>query len=141
VLVVNRDLPSIRRRSWFDYAQGSSGRAELRLVRAGDLGSPGGRAIHARDRHQDGQLPYKGGGVALTDLRAGITQVMFPQLPAAIALATAGDVKPLAVTSRYRLPQLPDVPTLRRDIAARLHVSSWTVCWRPRDCPTISVRP
>ena len=51
-------------------------------------------------------VPYKGGGVALTDLRAGTTQVMFPQLPAVIGLAAAGDVRPLAVTSSYRLPQL-----------------------------------
>ena len=63
-------------------------------------------------------VPYKGGGVALSDMIAGITQVMFPQLPA-VCLANSGDVKPLAVTSRYRLSQ-PRMCRLERDGAARL---------------------
>jgi tripartite-type tricarboxylate transporter receptor subunit TctC len=80
-------------------------------------------------------VPYKGGGVALTDLRAGTTQVMFPQLPAVIGLATAGDVKPLAVTSRYRVPQLPDVPTLSETLLPGFHVTSWNVLLAPKGLP------
>jgi len=80
-------------------------------------------------------VPYKGGGAALTDLRASTTQVMFPQLPAVIALASSGDVKPLAVTSRYWLPQLPDVPTLSETVLPGFHVTSWNVLLAPKGLP------
>ncbi len=139
VLVVNKDLPINSAKELVDYAKarpgalnfGSSGRATSdRLAAELFMLETGTRMVN---------VPYKGGGAALTDLRAGITQVMFPQLPAVIALATSGDVKPLAVTSRYRLPQLPDVPTLAETLLPGFHVSSWN-CWRPRACRTRSAR-
>ena len=80
-------------------------------------------------------VPYKGGGVALNDMRAGITQVMFPQLPATLGMAQSGDVRPLAVTSNYRLPQLPNVPTLSETIAPGFHVTSWNELFGPRGLP------
>lgn len=80
-------------------------------------------------------VPYKGGGAALTDLRAGTTQVMFPQLPAVLGLAAAGDVRPLAVTSSYRLPQLPDVPTLSETVLPGFDVASWNVILAPKGLP------
>jgi tripartite-type tricarboxylate transporter receptor subunit TctC len=79
--------------------------------------------------------PYKGGGVALSDMMAGITQVMFPQLPAVLGLATSGDVKTLAVTSSYRLKQLPDVPTLSETVLPGFHVTSWNELYGPRGLP------
>ena len=57
-------------------------------------------------------VPYAGGGQALSDMMAGSTQVMFPQLPAVLGLINSGQVRALAVTSARRLSQLPDVPTL-----------------------------
>jgi len=135
VLVVNKDLPIGSAQELIDYARarpgalnfGSSGRATSdRLAAELFMLETGTKMLN---------VPYKGGGVALTDLRAGITQVMFPQLPAVIALATAGDVKPLAVTSRYRPAQLPDVPTLGETVLPGFHVSSWNVLLAPKGLP------
>jgi len=135
VVVVNRDLPINSAKELVAYAKarpgalnfGSSGRATSdRLAAELFMLETGTKMIN---------VPYKGGGVALTDLRAGITQVMFPQLPAVIALATSGDVKALAVTGRYRLPQLPDVPTLSESLLPDFHVTSWNVVLAPRGLP------
>jgi tripartite-type tricarboxylate transporter receptor subunit TctC len=135
VVVVNRDLPINSVKDLVAYAKarpgalnfGSSGRATSdRLAAELFMLETGTKMVN---------VPYKGGGVALTDLRAGITQVMFPQLPAVIALASSGDVKPLAVTSRYRLPQLPDVPTLSEALLPDFHVTSWNVVLAPRGLP------
>jgi tripartite-type tricarboxylate transporter receptor subunit TctC len=135
VLVVNKELPVNSAKELVDYAKarpgalnfGSSGRATSdRLAAELFMLETGTKMVN---------VPYKGGGAALTDLRAGITQVMFPQLPAVIALATSGDVKPLAVTSRYRLPQLPDVPTLAETLLPGFHVSSWNVLLAPKGLP------
>jgi tripartite-type tricarboxylate transporter receptor subunit TctC len=135
VLVVNKELPVNSARELIDYAKarpgalnfGSSGRATSdRLAAELFMRETGTRMVN---------VPYKGGGVALTDLRAGTTQVMFPQLPAVIGLAAAGDVRPLAVTSSYRLPQLPDVPTLSETVLPGFHVASWNVILAPKGLP------
>jgi tripartite-type tricarboxylate transporter receptor subunit TctC len=135
VLVVNKDLPVNSARELIDYAKarpgalnfGSSGRATSdRLAAELFMRETGTKMVN---------VPYKGGGVALNDLRAGTTQVMFPQLPAVIGLAAAGEVKPLAVTSSYRLPQLPDVPTLSETALPGFHVASWNVILAPKGLP------
>jgi tripartite-type tricarboxylate transporter receptor subunit TctC len=80
-------------------------------------------------------VPYRGGGGALNDMLTGSTQVMFPQLPAVLGMATGGAVKPLAVTSHYRLSQLPDTPTLSETVLPGFHVTSWNMLFAPRGLP------
>jgi tripartite-type tricarboxylate transporter receptor subunit TctC len=135
VVVVNKDLPVNSIAELIAYAKarpgalnfGSSGRATSdRLAAELFMLETGTKMLN---------VPYKGGGVALNDLRAGTTQVMFPQLPAVIGLALSGDVKPLAVTSNYRPPQLPDVPTLSETVLPSFHVASWNVLLAPKGLP------
>jgi tripartite-type tricarboxylate transporter receptor subunit TctC len=57
-------------------------------------------------------VPYKGEGPAIADLVAGQTNMATPNLAAAINFVTQGKLRALAVTSRERAPQLPDVPTV-----------------------------
>jgi tripartite-type tricarboxylate transporter receptor subunit TctC len=80
-------------------------------------------------------VPYKGGGVALSDMMVGTTQAMFPQLPAVLGLVTSGQVRALAVTSTQRLSQLPDVPTLDESGLPGFHVTSWNELFGPRGLP------
>jgi tripartite-type tricarboxylate transporter receptor subunit TctC len=55
-------------------------------------------------------VPYKGEGPALTDLVGGQIQLLTPNLAAAMGFIKQGRIRALAVTSRQRVPQLPDVP-------------------------------
>ncbi len=57
-------------------------------------------------------VPYKGEGPAVTDLVAGQTTFATPNLAAAINFINQGKLRALAVTSRARAPQLPDVPAV-----------------------------
>jgi tripartite-type tricarboxylate transporter receptor subunit TctC len=57
-------------------------------------------------------VAYKGSAPAMTDLRGGRVQLMFDNLPSALAQIKAGTVRPLGVTGLQRSPQLPDVPTI-----------------------------
>jgi len=57
-------------------------------------------------------VPYKGEGPAVTDLVAGQTTFATPNLAAAINFINQGKLRALAVTSRERAPQLPNVPTV-----------------------------
>jgi tripartite-type tricarboxylate transporter receptor subunit TctC len=55
-------------------------------------------------------VPYKGESAAMTDLMGGQIQMATPNLGGAINLIKDGKLRALAVTSRERSPQLPDVP-------------------------------
>ena len=56
-------------------------------------------------------VPYKGESQAITDLMGGQIQMATPNLGAAIGFIRDGKLRALAVTSRERSPQLPDVPS------------------------------
>ncbi len=56
-------------------------------------------------------VPYKGEGPALIDLVGGQIHMLTPNLSAEINFVQSGKLRALAVTSRERSRQLPDVPT------------------------------
>jgi len=62
-------------------------------------------------------VPYKGEGPALTDLVAGQLQFLTPNLAASIGFVTQGKLRALAVTSRERSRQLPEVPAVSETLA------------------------
>jgi tripartite-type tricarboxylate transporter receptor subunit TctC len=55
-------------------------------------------------------VPYKGESAAITDLMGGQIQLATPNLAAALNQIKEGKLRALAVTSKERSPQLPDVP-------------------------------
>ncbi len=57
-------------------------------------------------------VPYKGEGPAVAGLVGEQTTFVTANLAAAIAFINNGKLRALAVTSRTRAPQLPDVPTV-----------------------------
>jgi tripartite-type tricarboxylate transporter receptor subunit TctC len=135
VLVVNKSLPINSVPDLIAYLKarpgavnfGSSGRATSDLLAAAMF------MLQTGTKMVD--VPYAGGGQALSDMMAGSTQVMFPQLPAVLGLINSGQVRALAVTSARRLSQLPDVPTLSESGLPGFHVSSWNELFGPRGLP------
>jgi tripartite-type tricarboxylate transporter receptor subunit TctC len=62
-------------------------------------------------------IPYKGEAPAMVDLIAGQIAFLTPNLSAAIGYVQQGRLRALAVTSRKRAPQLPDVPAVAETLA------------------------
>jgi tripartite-type tricarboxylate transporter receptor subunit TctC len=56
---------------------------------------------------------YKGSGQGLIDVIAGQVPAQVDQVNSAIGYIKGGKLRPLAVTSDKRLPELPDVPTVK----------------------------
>ena len=54
---------------------------------------------------------YKGSAAAVTDLLGGQIHVLVDSLAATLPHIKAGKIRPLAVTTLQRVPQLPDLPT------------------------------
>ena len=61
-------------------------------------------------------VPYKGSAPMLTDLLGGQVQVTFDNLPSSINHIKAGTLRPLAVTTAARSPELPNVPTVAETV-------------------------
>ena len=57
-------------------------------------------------------IPYRGGAPMTTDLIAGQIPVGIDVITAFVPMVKAGQIRPLAVTTRTRSPLLPDVPTV-----------------------------
>ncbi len=58
-------------------------------------------------------VPYDGGGKAMAGLLTGETTALSTGLSEAIDMHRAGEARIVAVTSPERLPEIPDVPTLK----------------------------
>ena len=61
-------------------------------------------------------IPYKGGGLAMQELLAGQTSLMFPNLPTALQFARTGKLRALAVTGVKRSGAAPELPTVAETV-------------------------
>lgn len=57
-------------------------------------------------------VPYKGGGQAVTDIIGGQVKLGMLGVTPVLPQIKAGQLKAYAVTTRFRIPSLPDVPTM-----------------------------
>jgi tripartite-type tricarboxylate transporter receptor subunit TctC len=57
-------------------------------------------------------IPYKGGAPSLTDLMGGQIDVIFSNYPESLAYVKSGALRALAVSTKTRSDDLPDVPTV-----------------------------
>ena len=81
-------------------------------------------------------VPYKGGaGPAVMDVFGGHVDLMFTTLPSAMEFVKNNKVKALAVTTRERMPDLPDIPTMYELGWKNLVTSSWQGVLVPAGTP------
>jgi tripartite-type tricarboxylate transporter receptor subunit TctC len=80
-------------------------------------------------------VPYRGAGLALTDLIGGQVQVLILSMLASIEHVRAGKLRALAVTSATRSGVLPDVPTVAEFLAG-YEATTWWGIGVPRHTPT-----
>ena len=79
-------------------------------------------------------VPYKGEGPAIQELIGGQIQMLTPNLGASIGFIKQGRIRALAVTSRQRSPQLPDVPAAAETLPGFENVG-WFGLVAPRGTP------
>src|SRR5690606_13811227 len=79
---------------------------------------------------------YSGTAPALTDVAGGHVDLFYAPLAPAIPLIEAGRIKPLAVSTKNRIPELPDVPTIAESLdLADFDVVTWYGMWAPKGTP------
>ena len=135
VLIVTPAIPAtsvseligvLKARPTTDYASGGSG-------------SPGhlsGETFKLRTGVAMTHIPYKGAPPAVLSVITGETSLMFSTASAALPQIKAGKVKALAVTSKSRLGELPDVPTLAEAGFETIDVADWIGFVVPKGTPS-----
>ena len=112
-----RDLIVLMKAKPDGFSYGSSGVGSTQHL-AGEAFNlaAGTKAVH---------VPYKGSAQALADLVGGQIQLDFDTTSSAMAFIKGGKVKPLAVMSAKRTPELPDVPTLAEAGLPGVEMTTW----------------
>jgi tripartite-type tricarboxylate transporter receptor subunit TctC len=80
-------------------------------------------------------VPYKGGGPAMADLIGGNVSLSFASTTSSIGFVKAGRLRALAVSSKERSKQLPDVPTMAEAGVPNLIVRDWQGIMSARNTP------
>jgi tripartite-type tricarboxylate transporter receptor subunit TctC len=79
-------------------------------------------------------VPYRGGAPALNDLLGGNVDLLFDNLPGSLPSVRSGAIKPVAVTAKTRLAELPDVPAMA-ELLPGYELTSWTALIGPANMP------
>ncbi len=80
-------------------------------------------------------IPYPGGGPATLDVLGGHTDATLITLAAVTEYVRSGKLRALAVTTPYRSPALPDVPTMAEAGLPGFSVESWQGYFAPAGTP------
>jgi tripartite-type tricarboxylate transporter receptor subunit TctC len=113
------------------YSYASSGIGSTQHIAGEALNmSAGTKALH---------IPYKGSSAAHTDLISGQVQIMLDTTSSSMALVKAGKLRPLAITTANRSPELPDVPTMREIGFPAVEISTWYGLYTTAGTPKVVV--
>ena len=80
-------------------------------------------------------VPYKGTGPAMNDLLGGKVDFMCDQTTNTTGQIKSGKIKVYAVTSKTRVPSLPDVPTAAEAGLPGFEVTVWHGLYAPKGTP------
>ncbi|MCX7203547.1 MAG: tripartite tricarboxylate transporter substrate-binding protein [Burkholderiales bacterium] len=83
-------------------------------------------------------VPYRGGAPAMVDVIGGQVQMIFDNIPGALAQYRPGKVKGFGVTSAKRSPVVPDIPAIGEFLPG-YDLSSWTSVCGPAKLPAAVV--
>jgi len=133
LLVVNKDLPVRNIQELIRYAR--SNRVSYGSSGAGASNHLAGELLQKMSGAPLLHVPYKGGAPAMTDVMGGTVSMMFDVVATARPFAESGRVRALAVTTRQRVAQLADVPTMAESGLPDYDVGGWFAIYGPTGMP------
>ena len=125
VLVVTPNLPARNVAELVVLARSRPGEIKYASSGVGSTQHIAGEAFAAATGTKLVHVPYKGSSQAHVDLIAGQVETMFDTTSSAMQQIRAGKLRPLAVTTSKRSPELPEVPTLAEAGVTGAEMGTW----------------
>ncbi len=136
VVLVTPSVAAASMRDLVSLARAKPGSLNYASAGAGTSQHMGAELLKALAKVDMVHVPYKGGAAAMADLIGGQVQLLIEPLPTAIPHIRSGKVRALAVTSRARLPILPEVATVAEAAALPgYELMIWFGMLAPADTP------
>jgi tripartite-type tricarboxylate transporter receptor subunit TctC len=112
VIVVAAQTPVRTAAELIAYARANPGKLSFSSSGIGNPQQLAGELMNSMAGTNVLHVPYRGSAPAVTDVATGAVTMSFSSLAAALPLIQDGRLRAVAVTSRERMPQLPDVAPL-----------------------------
>lgn len=116
-------------------AKAQPGRHTYASYGPGSLAQMAGELLKIGAKIDAVHVPYKGGAPAIVDVMGGQVDVYFANAASSINYVKTGKLKALAVSSRERMPDLPQVPTVRESGLQDFEVEEWNGFFLPANTP------
>ena len=138
VLVVPTTMGINTMAEFMAFAKANAGNINYGSTGIGTAAHMTGYLYSLRTNINATHIPYKG-AEATRDLVAGRLQYMFATVPSVMQLIKAGQLKPLAISTKIRSRGLPDVATLR-ELGIDMATGSWFGMFAPKQTPMAIVQ-
>jgi len=140
ILVVGPSVPATNVAELVALAKAKPGTLSFASSGAGSSTHLSGELFKAMTGTELLHVPYKGSPQAITDVIAGQVTMLFDNAPSSMPFIKDGKLKALAVTSKKRLPILPNVPTVEEAGVTGYESLSWSGIVAPAGTPPAVVR-
>jgi len=140
VLLCNASLPIGNFEELVKYARAHPAALNYASAGTGSVSHLSMELLKAQAGIPMAHIPYRGAGVALSDLLAGQVQLTWNNLSSNLGNIQNGKLRALAVASPTRVPQLPDVPTFGELKLPDLNLTSWNGLAAPARTPDAIVQ-
>ena len=112
VVVVAAATPVHNPKELIAYAKANPGKLSFSSSGVGNPQQLAGELMNFMAGTNVLHVPYRGSAPAVTDVATGAVTMSFSSLAAALPLMDGGKIRAVAVTSKERMPQLPNVAPL-----------------------------
>jgi len=134
-LVAKKTLPPNNLKEFIAYAKANKDKLTYGHAGAGSSSHLCGLLFMNAIGTEFTTIPYKGNGPAMNDLVGGQIDFMCDQTSTTTQQIQGGTIKVYGVTSKTRVPSLPELPTLDEQGMKGFEVVIWYGMWAPRGTP------
>ena len=135
MICVKNSLPVKNLQELITWLKANPGKASVGIPGVGSTGNLAGISFQRATGTTFQFVPYRGDNPAVQDMMAGQIDMMIEPASNFTAQVQAGTIRAIAVPSKTRLANLPDVPTTDEAGLPGFYASIWFGMWAPKGTP------